>query len=47
MSITTKYEYFRAIYHRYHAASKQQKKLILDEFCCVTAAITGNMPFGY
>jgi len=34
MSITTKYEYFRAIYHRYHAASKQQKKLILDEFCC-------------
>jgi hypothetical protein len=33
MSITAKYEYFKAIYHRYHSASKKQKKIILDEFC--------------
>ncbi len=33
MSIAAKYEYFRAIYHRYHSASKQQKQIILDEFC--------------
>ncbi len=33
MSIAAKYEYFRAIYHRYHSASKKEKKIILDEFC--------------
>lgn len=33
MSIAAKYEYFQAIYHRYHSASKKQKKIILDEFC--------------
>jgi hypothetical protein len=32
MSITAKYEYFKAIYHRYPSASKKQKKIILDEF---------------
>jgi hypothetical protein len=33
MSIGSKYEYFRAIYDRYHSASKKDKKIILDEFC--------------
>jgi hypothetical protein len=33
MSIAAKYEYFQAIYHRYHSASRKEKKIILDEFC--------------
>lgn len=33
MSIEYKYEYFRAIYDRYHSVSKAEKKIILDEFC--------------
>ena len=33
MSIASKYEYFRAIYNRYHSAKKAKKKMILDEFC--------------
>jgi len=33
MSIAAKYEYFQAIYDRYHSASKKEKKVILDEFC--------------
>ncbi len=33
MSTTTIYELVRAIYHRYHSASKKEKSIILDEFC--------------
>lgn len=33
MSIASKYEYFRAIYDRYHSVKKAIKKIILDEFC--------------
>jgi hypothetical protein len=33
MSTGSKYEYLRAIYDRYHSASKAVKKIILDEFC--------------
>jgi len=33
MSLASKYEYLRAIYHRYHSANKATKKIILDEFC--------------
>lgn len=33
MSIASKYEYFRAIYDRYHSVKKAIKTIILDEFC--------------
>jgi len=33
MSIAAKYEYYQAIYDRYHSASKKEQKIILDEFC--------------
>jgi transposase InsO family protein len=29
-------EYFRALYHRYHEATKEKKQQMLDEFCAVT-----------
>lgn len=35
MGITSRYEYLNQIQHRYHCASKTQKKSILDEFCAV------------
>jgi len=34
MSRKSKWEYFKAIYHRYHQASKAMRRSILDEFCC-------------
>ncbi|MGH7273155.1 MAG: integrase [Nitrospiria bacterium] len=35
MSRKSKWEYFKAIYHRYHQASKATRQQILDEFCQV------------
>ena len=35
MSEQSKWEYFQAIYSRYHKADKQEKQHIIDEFCRV------------
>ena len=39
MSQKSKWEYLKAIYSRYRKASKEQRALILDEFCQVCGYI--------
>ena len=36
MSRRSRWEYFRAVYARYRQAERQQKRVILDEFCANT-----------